>query len=150
MQLTSPAFMAYEWIPERYTCDGDDISPPLSWSHPPDHTRSFALVCSDPDAPHGTWYHWAIYDIPAATRELPENWPQTQATPPQGLNDFGHMGYGGPCPPNGERPHHYHFTLYALDIEKLSVPARPHCRHVVAACANALAQAKLIGLYGRD
>ena len=149
MRLTSSAFEPYEWIPARYTCDGEDISPPLAWSDPPAQARSFALICSDPDAPRGVWYHWAVYDIPPETRELPEHWPPMQKMPPQALNDFGHMGYGGACPPNGSRAHHYNFTLYALDVERLAVPARPRCRDVAAACANALATAKLIGLYVR-
>jgi Raf kinase inhibitor-like YbhB/YbcL family protein len=150
MRLISSAFEPYDWIPERYTCDGDNISPPLSWSHPPAGTRSFALICTDPDAPHGTWYHWAIYDLPEQARELPEDLSPAQVIPPQALNDFGHTGYGGPCPPTGPRPHHYCFTLYALEMERLSLPAHPRCRDVAAACSNALAEAKLIGLYGRN
>lgn len=150
MQLNSAAFTANEWIPRCYTCDGDNISPPLSWAHPPAQTRSFALICADPDAPGGVWYHWAIYDIPATARELAENWPAVSSGLPQGVNDFGHVGYGGPCPPKGARPHHYHFILYALAIEKLPLSPHAHCRRVSAACAGALAQAELIGLYGRN
>jgi hypothetical protein len=149
MRLISSAFASYEGIPVRYTCDGEDISPPLSWADPPAQVKSFALICSDPDAPHGVWYHWAIYDIPAETRELAEHWPPTQQLPPQGLNDFGHMGYGGACPPNGSRPHHYHFTLYALGVQRLPLATHPRCREVAAACAEALEMAKLIGLYAR-
>ncbi len=149
MRLTSSAFESNEWIPVRYTCDGEDISPPLAWFDPPARVRSFALICSDPDAPRGVWYHWAIYDISAKMEEIRENWPPTRPLPPQALNDFGHMGYGGPCPPNGSHPHHYHFTLYALGVEQLDIVARPHCRQVAAACSDALATAKLIGIYGR-
>jgi Raf kinase inhibitor-like YbhB/YbcL family protein len=149
MRLTSSAFANGDSIPRRFTCDGEDISPPLTWSDPPAGVRSFALICADPDAPRGTWYHWAIYDIPAAACELAEHWPRTRHTPPQAINDFGKPGYGGPCPPPGAKPHHYHFTLYALTLEHLAAGSRPHCREIEAACKGALAMATLVGRYGR-
>ena len=149
MLLTSLAFADGDSISRRFTCDSENISPPLNWSDPPSDMRSFALICADPDAPRGTWYHWAIYDIPTEARELAEHWPTTGAAPPQAINDFGKPGYGGPCPPPGAKPHHYHFTLYALVHEHLAAGSRPHCREIESACKGALATATLVGRYGR-
>lgn len=148
MQLTSSAFAANSRIPVRYTCDGANISPQLAWADPPTGTRSFALVCVDPDAPGGEWRHWAIYDIPAATHMLAEHVPPTRKLPPQAINDFRRPGYGGPCPPRGDAPHHYRFRLYALGVESLG--PRTHCSDVEAAArSQALAVAELSGLYQR-
>ncbi len=118
-ELTSTAFVQGETIPRTYTCDAEDISPPLAWSDPPERTKSFALICEDPDAPKGTWSHWVLYNIPGDRRALPEDvkrggelfWGALQ-----GKNDFGDVEYGGPCPPPG-KPHRYYFYLYALDDE---------------------------------
>jgi Raf kinase inhibitor-like YbhB/YbcL family protein len=148
MRLTSSAFESKGRIPARYTCDGVNISPPLVWTDPPDETRTFALVCTDPDASGGVWHHWAIYDIPAATRALAEHWPPTRKDPPQAINDFHRAGYGGPCPLRGDAPHCYRFRLYALSVRSL----RPctHCRDVdTAARSHAIATAELIGRYQR-
>ena len=147
--LTSPAFPDGGTIPVQHSCDGSDSSPPLRWSGAPESTRSFALVSADPDAPGRTFYHWAIYDIPATVTSLPEHYPpETRDHVRQAINDFGRRGYGGPCPPRG-RPHHYHFTLYALKVAQLSVDAAPHCRDVEAAARkNAIGQAALIGVFG--
>lgn len=150
MQVNSPAFAANDRIPEQFTCDGTNNSPPLAWSDPPVEVRSFTLVCSDPDAPGGVWYHWAIYDIPPNMRALHEHWPPMRPSPPQAMNDFRRTGYGGPCPPRGAPPHHYHFRLYALNVEQLGLAARAHCRDVEAAARlHAVTSAELIGLYGR-
>lgn len=150
MRLTSSVFRADGWIPRHYTCDGADASPPLAWTDPPAGTRSFALVCADPDAPGGVWYHWAIYDLPADQRALAEQWPPSRRDPPQAVNDFRRLGYGGPCPPRGSHPHHYRFRLYALPVERLGLAASVRCREVEAAArAHAIATAELIGLYGR-
>jgi len=150
MRLTSSAFAPDERIPVRFTCDGADVSPPLVWTDPPAGTRSFALVCADPDAPGGVWYHWAIYDITMETRTLTESWPATRGVPPQAINDFRRAGYGGPCPPRGDAPHRYHFRLYALNVARLGLGPRAHCRDVDAAArSDAVATAELIGLYGR-
>jgi len=116
LALSSTSFQSGGKIPIQYTCDGADTSPQLSWPAPPAGTKSFALIMSDPDAPGGTFVHWVLYDIPAATRELPVGVPkqgQLSDNSRQGKNDFGRTGYGGPCPPGGT--HHYVFTLYALD-----------------------------------
>jgi len=153
LALSSLAFADGGVIPTHYGCDaagGADSSPPLQWSGAPAGTRSFALVCADPDAPSGTFYHWAVYDIPAPATSLPEHYPtETRDHVRQALNDFGRRGYGGPCPPPGP-PHHYRFTLYALKVAHLSLHASPHCADVEAAARrNSLAQADLTGLFGR-
>ena len=116
MQLTSPAFKHADMIPDRYTCKGEDISPALQWSGAPEGTRSFALVCDDPDAPMGIWVHWVVYNLPADCKGLPENVPAKNPLSQggiQGTNSWGRIGYGGPCPPSGT--HRYFFRLYALD-----------------------------------
>jgi len=116
MEITSTSFKENEMIPKLYTCDGKDISPPLEWKNIPEGTESFALICDDPDAPHGTWVHWVYYDIPSTVKVLPEG-VATIKKPDiggnQGINDFRRIGYGGPCPPGGT--HRYHFKLYALN-----------------------------------
>jgi len=151
VRLTSSAFPPDGRMPIRLTCDGADVSPPLAWFDPPAGTRSFALVCIDPDAPGGAFHHWAIYDIPPTTQALTEHWPPARTAPPQAINDFRRTGYGGPCPPRGDAPHHYHFRLYALDVAQLGVGARAHCRDIDAAARpHAIATAELIGLYGRS
>jgi Raf kinase inhibitor-like YbhB/YbcL family protein len=117
LQITSPDFSAGEAIPKKFTCDGPDVSPKLTWNEPPAKTQSFALIMDDPDAPVGTWVYWVLYDLPADTRELPEGvakQEQLVSGARQGKNDFGKIGYGGPCPPGG-KPHRYFFKLYALD-----------------------------------
>lgn len=119
LALTSSAFSEGERIPPKYTCDGEDVSPPLSWSGAPEGTKSLALICRDPDAPTGTWVHWVLYNIAPDTTELPEGVPTTTTLDGdvlQGPNDFEKIGYGGPCPPKG-KPHRYCFTLYAVEVE---------------------------------
>lgn len=151
MRLASTAFTSGAEIPARFTCDGDDLSPPLAWSGAPPGTRSLAIVCRDPDAPSGVWYHWAAYDIAPTVGRLAEHCrPDEKTALRQGTNDFRRAGYGGPCPPHGHGRHHYHFTLYALDVEHLDVPAHAHCREIErAAKAHALAVAELVCVYER-
>ena len=152
LTLTSPAFQHGEWIPAFYTCEGKDLSPPLAWTGAPAGTRSFALVCSDPDAPAGTWYHWAIFDLPAGTTHLDAGVPRNARTGAarQAISDFNRPGYGGPCPPKGHGPHHYHFRLFALGVASLKLAEAPHCRDVEHACQQqALAKATLTALYER-
>ena len=118
-EISSTAFPDGGMIPKKFTCDGADVSPPLSWTPAPAGTQSFALIMDDPDAPAGTWVHWVIYNLPADTRELPEGvekQKQLASRAIQGRNDFRRIGYGGPCPPPG-KPHRYYFKLYALDTE---------------------------------
>jgi Raf kinase inhibitor-like YbhB/YbcL family protein len=117
--LTSDAFTDGESIPAHFTCDGDDVSPSLKWQAWPDGTESFALIMDDPDAPSGTFTHWLIHNINAQARALTEGVEKTERPASgeggmQGKNDFGDIGYGGPCPPGGDA-HHYNFRLYALD-----------------------------------
>lgn len=118
MEITSPAFEEGAMIPEKYTCDGINISPPLKWSDVPDGTKSFAIICDDPDAPVGTWVHWVIYNIPPDIYELSEHVAPIKILPngaQQGRNDFRKIGYVGPCPPGDT--HRYYFKIYALSEE---------------------------------
>lgn len=137
-----------------FGCSGGNISPALSWSHPPAGTRSFAVLMFDPDAPGGGWWHWAVFDIPAGVRRLRAGAgaPASQLLPPGSIqvrNDWGAVGYGGPCPPPGE-PHHYHLILYALRVAKLGLDASASAARVASSArANALAEAEIVGLYGR-
>jgi hypothetical protein len=151
LELTSTAFSNNGTVPARHTCEGSDTSPPLRWSGAPVGTRSFAVVCSDPDAPAGTWYHWAIYDIPPDVAGLPEHYPpEGRGDIRQAINDFGRKGYGGPCPPRGHGTHHYHFKLYALKVERLPLEGSPPCREVErSAKSHALGEAELVGLFSR-
>jgi len=144
--LSSTAFADGQAIPAKYTCDGANASPPLRWENAP-QAQSFVLIVDDPDAPGATFTHWVLYDIPAAQRELPEAAPGA-GTP--GINDFAKAGYGGPCPPRGNGPHRYFFTLYALDIPSLKLPSGRPRREVEGALqAHVLGQAKLMGKYER-
>lgn len=151
MQISSSAFSLGETIPKKFTCDGADTSPKLIWSAPPEKTQSFALIMDDPDAPAGTWVHWVIFDLPADGRELAEGVPKQEQLSNgarQGRNDFGRIGHGGPCPPPG-KPHRYFFKLYALDA-KLNLKAGATKADVERAMkGHILAQAELIGKYGR-
>lgn len=151
LQLTSAAFTEGSPIPAHYTCDGRDVSPPLRWSGAPEGVRSFALIADDPDAPAGTWVHWVLYDLPAGASELPEGVPPAESVAGggrQGRNDFGRLGYGGPCPPRG-RPHRYFFKLYALDTE-LDLPPRATKQAVERAMrGHILAEGQLMGTYQR-
>ncbi len=116
ISIVSSAFQHDGAIPLRYTCDGDNVSPPLSWGEVPGNTKSLALICEDPDSPR-KFVHWLLYNIPPDVTVLQEGIPMgelVEGHAMQGRNDFGDIGYGGPCPPEGST-HHYHFTLYALD-----------------------------------
>jgi Raf kinase inhibitor-like YbhB/YbcL family protein len=151
MRLTSPSFADGQTIPTRFTCDGEDLSPPLDWSFAPPETRSFVLLCDDPDAPAGTWHHWAVYDIPQGVTALSEG-PHTKGAIPlkEALNDFRRTGYGGPCPPRGHGPHHYRFRLLALNVDRLPIGQVPHCQDVAReARKHAIAEAVLVGVYER-
>jgi Raf kinase inhibitor-like YbhB/YbcL family protein len=149
--IRSTAFTAGGTIPKQYTCDGSDISPPLTWTEPPAGTKSLALIMDDPDAPAGTWVHWVLYNLSPVTRDLPDGVPTTTALTSgakQGNTDFGKVGYGGPCPPQGP-PHRYFFKLYALDAE-LNLASKATKRQLETAMeGHILAQAELIGRYGR-
>ncbi len=128
------------------------MSPALEWTGSPGGTRSFALLCNDPDAPGGTWHHWAVYDIPADVGRLDEAFAASAGpgAAKEGVNDFGQIGYGGPCPPRRHGPHHYFFRLFALDVERLEVGPKPTCTQVEAAAAgHARAEAQLVGIFAR-
>lgn len=150
MHLSSPAFTNSQAIPAIHTCDGRNDSPPLQWSGAPSGTKSFALICDDPDAPAG-WVHWVLYNLPANTDRLPERLPTTETLPDgakQGLSDFKRIGYGGPCPPPGKQ-HRYFFKLYALDTEvKLHAMATKSALWQ-AMKDHVLADATLVGTYQR-
>lgn len=148
--LTSSAFTHGAMIPKEYTCDGKDISPPLSWSDPPEKTQSFALIMDDPDAPMGTWVHWVIYNIPATARGLPGGVPKDADLPDgsrQGRNSWRKIGYGGPCPPSGT--HRYFFKLYALDIVLTLASGATKDELLKAMEGHILANAELMGRYAR-
>ncbi len=151
LQVESDAFEAEGTIPQRYTCDGDDISPSLSWSEPPVGTQSLALICDDPDAPGRTWDHWVLFDIPAETHSLPEAIPADpviEGVGVHGSNSWRRLGYGGPCPPQGAA-HRYYFTLYALDTI-LDLDAGASRKDVEKAMQDhILAEGQLMGRYGR-
>lgn len=151
LQISSAVFSAGETIPKKFTCDGPDVSLQLKWNDPPANTQSFALIMDDPDAPGGTWVHWVLYDLPANTRELAEGvakQEQLSSGARQGRNDFGKTGYGGPCPAPG-KPHRYFFKLYALD-GRLDLKIGATKADVERAIdGHILAQAELIGKYGR-
>jgi Raf kinase inhibitor-like YbhB/YbcL family protein len=151
MQLSSQAFNEGQAIPSKYTCDAENVSPRLAWSGVPPGAKTLALIADDPDAPVGTWVHWVVYDLPATAAELPEGRPKSQYLPEggmQGLNDFKHLGYGGPCPPRG-KPHRYFFKLYALD-RALGLKPGATKKDVERAMENhTLAQTQLMGTYQR-
>jgi Raf kinase inhibitor-like YbhB/YbcL family protein len=150
LKLTSASFQGNQ-IPAKFTCNGTGIPPQLAWSATPAGTVSFALIVTDPDAPGRTFVHWVLYDLPATTRSLHEGVQllgQLADGSRQGRNDFGKIGYGGPCPPPGS-PHHYVFTLYALNAE-LNQPVGATQAHVEAAMqGHILASGELVGLFKR-
>jgi len=149
MQIRSKAFPDGGPIPRRFTCDGEDLSPPLQWSGVPSQARSLVILCDDPDAPGGTWHHWAIYDLPADRTELAEGASRADALK-EAHNDFNKIGYGGPCPPPGHGPHHYHFRLLALSVDQLAVAEDPSCRDVEReARKHVTEQATLVGVFER-
>jgi hypothetical protein len=149
--LLSKAFKDKESIPTKYTCDGDDISPPLYWEGFPNETKTFVLIVEDPDAPLGVFTHWVIFNIPKDVTSLKENIPKIDVVKGvgiQGKNDFGKIGYGGPCPPLNEM-HRYVFKLYALDTT-LNLNAGATKGEVLKAMSgHVLAVAKLTGTYTR-
>jgi hypothetical protein len=151
LELKTTAFVNGGEIPKKFTCSGADLSPALTWSGVSPAAHSLVLIADDPDAPRGTWTHWLIWNIPAHFTELPEGTPKLEVLESgarQGTNDFGHIGYGGPCPPPG-KAHRYYFRLFALDVA-LDLQAgagrndleRAMKRHV-------LSQAEWMGTYRR-
>jgi Raf kinase inhibitor-like YbhB/YbcL family protein len=152
IQITSTAFADGQPIPAKYTGDGSDISPPLAWSNAPSNTKSFALICDDPDAPAGTWVHWVIWDLPPSAVALAEDMPKLDLLPngaKQGANDFKKTGYNGPAPPRG-KPHRYYFKLYALDAVPGLKAGATKGDLLKAMQGHVLAQGQLMGTYQRE
>ncbi len=150
MEILSSAFDEGEMIPEKYTCDDIDISLPLKWSSIPEGIKTFAIICDDPDAPMGTWVHWVIYNLPADINELSENIPPSEILTngaKQGRNDFGKIGYGGPCPPGGT--HRYYFKVYALSKELMVESGITKSELLKAMEGHILSEGKLMGRYKR-
>ncbi|HEV8408415.1 MAG TPA: YbhB/YbcL family Raf kinase inhibitor-like protein [Sphingomicrobium sp.] len=146
LQLTSDAFRDGQPIPSQYTCDGAGQTPTLHWGEPPKDTKSFALVIDDPEAPSGIFRHWGVFDIPPSARSIGGN----ERIGTEVSNDFGRPGYGGPCPPKGNGPHHYHFKLFALDVGSLGLNANSHVSDVEReAQKHVVASGELIGTYER-
>lgn len=146
MQLSSPAWPNEGVIPARFTCDGDDVSPPLNISGVPDGAQSLVLVADDPDAPRGDWVHWTVWNILPGTAEITEGMAPAGAV--EGTTDFGKPGYGGPCPPSGE--HRYQFKLYALDTTLDLSPSARKADIEQAMEGHILEQAALAGRYRRS
>ena len=151
LKLTSSAIQDGKPIPQQYTCEGKNISPPLQWTGAPAETRSFVLIVYDPDAPAGGWTHWVVYNLPASVTSLAEDVPKSTAIAvdgKQGINDFKENGYGGPCPPPG-KAHRYVFKLYALN-SGLTLKAGATKKDVESAMVGrVIGQAQLMGMYGR-
>ena len=149
LKLTSTAFEDGKPIPYLYTCEGDDMSPPLQWSGAPVTTRTYAMVCEDPDAPRGTWIHWVLYNISGDAVELTKavpTLPQLPSGARHGRNTAGDMAYAGPCPPPG-KPHRYFFRLYALDISLNLPPGATKAELEQAMAQHIVAQGTFMGTY---
>lgn len=149
-ELKSSAFGNGSSIPSKYTCDGQDTSPPLSWNDAPSGTKSFALIADDPDAPMGTWVHWVVWNVPASASGLGEALDKKAALSDgtkQGVSDFKRPGYGGPCPPSGT--HRYMFKLYALDTVLDLEQSATKAKLESAMKGHVLGQATLMGTYAR-
>lgn len=151
IEVSSSAFQHEGTIPPKYTCDGEDVSPPLAWSGLPDEAKSLVLINDDPDAPVGTWVHWVVYDLPPDSSGLPEAVPAEEtleSRAKQGRNSWGRIGYGGPCPPSGT--HRYFFKLYALDTQLGLPPGKTKEDVEQAMEGHIVAQGELMGRYSRQ
>jgi Raf kinase inhibitor-like YbhB/YbcL family protein len=150
LEISSPVFSEGKMIPTRYTCDGPDVSPELSWSGVPEAAKSLALICDDPDAPMGTWVHWVLFNIPSSANGLTAEMPSDASLANgarHGTNDFRRLGYGGPCPPGGT--HRYFFKLYALDAELDLESGITKAELLEAMQGHILAEGQLMGTYKR-
>jgi Raf kinase inhibitor-like YbhB/YbcL family protein len=151
VEIHSTSFENGAFIPVKYTCDGDNISPELHWTNIPESTQSFVIICDDPDAPKGVWQHWSVYDIPIEITKLDEALPKTKVLSngiKQGLTSFKTFGYGGPCPPQGV--HRYYFKLYALDIKINELPGISKDTLLARMKNHVLDKAEIMGLYKRN
>jgi Raf kinase inhibitor-like YbhB/YbcL family protein len=157
MKLISPSFAANQRIPTQFTGEGVDVSPPLQWENAPAATKSFALICDDPDAMSVAgvvWVHWVIWNIPGTAKELTENVAKTETVKAldgahQGINTWPRLGYNGPMPPPGHGVHHYHFKLYALDTVLALPPKATKAQLETAMKGHILAQTEYVGTYER-
>jgi Raf kinase inhibitor-like YbhB/YbcL family protein len=152
LEVSSSAIREGEAIPKQYTGDGKNISPPIRWEGGPSNTRSYALICEDPDAPAGIWTHWIIFNIPADRDTLEEGIPARDLFPDgtkQGRNDFGKIGYGGPAPPKG-KPHRYFFKLYALDTQLDLLAGSTRAQFLKVIKGRVLDEGQLMGTYARS
>lgn len=150
IRLTSSVFENHGGVPKKYTGEGDDVSPPLSWSKVPEGTKSFAVICHDPDAPLITpgaygFVHWVLYNIPATVTALAEG----DGSHTSGVNNFGHDAYGGPMPPVGHGTHHYFFCILALDIESGLKPGLSMWNLLKEIEPNVIGMNRLVGTYSR-
>ncbi len=146
LTIKSPAFSEKERIPSEYTCDGEDVNPPLVFENVPDDARSLALIVEDPDSPGKTWTHWVVFNIPPEIIAIQEDSVPTGSE--EAMTDFGKIGYGGPCPHSGT--HRYHFRLYALDITLSLTEDVTHEEILNAIEGHILDEAVLVGLYSRE
>lgn len=150
LEITTTEFEHEGTIPARLTCDGDNVSPALTWTDPPEGTQSFVLIVDDPDAPVGTFVHWVAYNIPGDARGLPEGVAADEELPDgtrQGYTDFASTGYGGPCPPGGT--HRYYFKLYALDTMLELAPGATKHLTLFHMIGHQIGDAVLVGRYTR-
>ena len=150
LSVASPAFSNGQRIPERYSKDGGNLSPPLQWQNAPRNTRSFAVIVEDPDAPRGTFRHWAVYNVPPSFQGLDEDSGSSRSGVPleMAVNDFGNRTYDGPQPPHGHGTHHYHFRVLALDVPELNLPPQAKVKDVLdAAQPHVIAHAETIGTF---
>ena len=145
LRVSSPAFADGAAIPRKYTCDGQNVAPPLELSGVPNGSKSIAVICEDPGAPSGTFTHWVLYDVPASKHTIAERALAGKA----GMNDFGDTGFGGPCPPKKDGAHHYHFHVYALDTTSLGPPGLSKHDALAAMEGHVLDEGELIGTYKR-
>ena len=151
LEIRSAGFAEGAEIPQKFTCDGTNVSPALSWGAMPAKTQSVALIVRDPDAPAGTFVHWILFNLPPGADHLSEGVPKQEALADgsrQGVNDFGDVGYGGPCPPRGST-HRYFFTLYALDTKLTLAPGAREKQVSAAMKGHVLAEGQLMGRYHR-
>lgn len=146
LEVTSPAFSEGQPIPEKYSCDGNNVSPPLGWSIAPREAKSLAIICDDPDAPSGRFTHWIVYDLEPTLRKLSEG---SAGGGKEGINSFGKPGYGGPCPPPNDDAHHYVFRVYALDIASLGGAGLSKRDVDTAIKGHIVAEGQLMGRYKR-
>jgi Raf kinase inhibitor-like YbhB/YbcL family protein len=151
IQITSTAFQQGGAVPVKYSCDGDNVSPPLAWSGIPEGAQSIALICDDPDAPGMIWVHWVLFNLPPDTGELSENVPDQETLSNgarHGINDSANLGYNGPCPPPGT--HRYYFKIYALDTMLNLQAGATKTQLLNAMSGHILAEGELMGTYARQ